>query len=467
MSNQRIKIPRSPDRTIINLFKTLNECHDAQPFNIITLGSVTTTGIDHLNAKNNEVLQLITEQNSYLIDQCSTSIKCLSISYHRGGNYTPDKKSPIFDEITINETSGQPKPPPKAIIEIITTINKQLIPFESDITIPNSKLEAEKQLLAIHQATLEKLEHLNEDLIRKSSEFRTNLEKKYEEKSEALNNETAKKERLLETEYSQKESALAEKEEKLNQRLSEIDDRDNTHARRQIRDKMLSDVKERISAFGLSETTEKKRLPVLSGIIALTLALATLLYLTTVEIHSANEQNSSHLELARNALSQKNNDTIKETTASISTTDLSKIDIYWLWARFSILSFGLAGTILYYIKWQNKWAEQHANTELQLQQFYIDVNRANWVIESCLEWRKETDSPIPKELISSITSNLFKSQQTESEQVIHPADELASALMGSASKLRLKLGDHEMEFDKPNKISKKAIPSKSDQEEKA
>lgn len=146
-----------------------------------------------------------------------------------------------------------------------------------------------------------------------------------------------------------------------------------------------------------------------------------------------------------------------DTVAKVSATDVDRTHLFWLWGRFTLFSFGLVGTILYYIKWQNRWAEQHIVSEFQLQQFYIDVNRANWVIESCLEWRKETASVIPKELLVSITTGLFVNNQAEPERVIHPADELASALLGTASKLKLKVGDSELDFDKPKKISNKPI----------
>lgn len=107
---------------------------------------------------------------------------------------------------------------------------------------------------------------------------------------------------------------------------------------------------------------------------------------------------------------------------------------------------------MYYIRWQNRWAEQHASSEFQLQQFHIDVNRANWVIESCLEWRKDTESVIPTVLLESITRNLFDNKTDDIEKAIHPSDELASALLGSASKLKMKIGENELEFDKPGKI---------------
>jgi hypothetical protein len=38
--------------------------------------------------------------------------------------------------------------------------------------------------------------------------------------------------------------------------------------------------------------------------------------------------------------------------------------------------------------------------------------------------------------------------------VLHPADELASALMGSASKLSLDINGNKLDIDKPGKIPK-------------
>jgi hypothetical protein len=131
-----------------------------------------------------------------------------------------------------------------------------------------------------------------------------------------------------------------------------------------------------------------------------------------------------------------------------------KTDLYFVWARISVLTVGLLFSILYYIKWENRWADQHATAEFQLQQFYVDVNRANWVVESGLEWHKETGATIPDTIMQSITANLFKFHD-QAPQPLHPADELASALLGSASKLRLKSGDSELEFDKPGKIKDK------------
>jgi hypothetical protein len=180
------------------------------------------------------------------------------------------------------------------------------------------------------------------------------------------------------------------------------------------------------------------------------------MWFTGYEINSAEKNYTASFGTAK--VSRQNETAVSVTSNSTAGLDyIDRAKIYWLWARFALFSFVLLGTVLYYVKRQNKWAEYHSASEFQLQQFYIDVNRANWVIESCLEWRKETDSEIPEELLASMTRNLFSSEQGEGEQVIHPADELASALMGSASKLRLKLNGNELEFNKPSKIANDPI----------
>jgi len=87
--------------------------------------------------------------------------------------------------------------------------------------------------------------------------------------------------------------------------------------------------------------------------------------------------------------------------------------------------------------------------------FIFDINRANWLIESCLEWKKETSSEIPDLLLDSITKGLFDNGSTSSRDKVRPADELASALFGSASKIKLKAGDNEIEVG-PKKLERQS-----------
>jgi hypothetical protein len=422
MSEQRVKIPRATDRLVVDAFKEVGALYGISLAHISALG-FSNLGKVNISEEPGGDLASLLDLKSTLIDSISMQLTGMGIAYHRGGKYPVEQKSPVYDEIVLTQNQ-QGELPNAEKLKIVALLNKKLKAFEPGRIAGKGVSEEQNQLAAIHESTLERLEQLNEDLIRQSSEFRKNLELKFTEKQSKLEEGNNQQRLLLEEEFKSKTANLFEKEKQLQDKLDSIDDRDNTHVRREIRDKMLEDVKNRINNFGVSATTEKKRRPVYYGMLLLISILAILLVYSGYEAKFA---------------------------------QIDSISIYWLWGRFTLYSLGLVGTVLYYIKWENKWAEQHSNSEFQLQQFYIDVNRANWIIESCLEWRKETDSTLPKTLIESISRNLFDKDNNESEKVIHPADQLASALLGSASKAKLRIGDNELEFDKPKKILNKPL----------
>lgn len=458
---QRIKIPRASDRTVEQFFHKLAGELGATTAHVSALGFVSLSQVPLTEAPSGEWAGLL-EHNSYLIDQMSTTVAGLNLRYLRGGQSQTGEKSAIFDEIFLDQNNNVPATS-SAKLDVVALINSELRPFEPDRFITGSAPEEQSQLLALHNSTLERLERLNEDLIRQSSEFRRNLEQQFDLRAKEGEEALRAKAATLEEAYRARAEDLDAQQSALDEKLKVIDDRDNTHARREIRDRMLEDVRERVSAFGVSEATERKRRPVLYGIYALVVTFACLLGWTTYEIASLDRQYSLAFQ-AVGKIASWGADAAKaagvspEVMAKISTGDVERTHLYWLWLRFTVFSLGLVGTLLYYVKWQNRWAEQHSETEFQLRQFQIDVSRANWVIESCLEWRKETESAIPPELLGSITRNLFVSANAQPEQVMHPADELASALMGTASKVKLKVGDSEIDFDKPAKIAKATRP---------
>ncbi|WP_348719983.1 hypothetical protein [uncultured Alcanivorax sp.] len=111
-----------------------------------------------------------------------------------------------------------------------------------------------------------------------------------------------------------------------------------------------------------------------------------------------------------------------------------------------LLSGAFGASVIFYVRWMNAWFSQHASTEFQLRQFQLDIERASWVVETALEWKDAKGSTIPAELLGPISNNLFGAESTDSS-VVTPADELASALLGTASKVRLNVAGSELELD--------------------
>jgi TRAP-type C4-dicarboxylate transport system permease small subunit len=324
----------------------------------------------------------------------------------------------------------------------------------------NPNLQTTRQLLAVQESTFARLQRQLEELFKQTITVRQELDDIVKKKSEQLEADYAAKREQAQLEAERQQAKLLEREEALESRAKELDDSDNTFARRKIRDGMLNDVTERVRNFEVSPVTSQARGPVAGGMRALIGIFVLLLIWTgyeivvsrlTQEAVVAATSRLSHIPTAAAPTSSVAKAATEElTTAMLHDSSTERIAI---WIRFSLLTVGLVGAVLYYIRWQSRWAEQYASTESSLKQFHLDVNRANWVVETCLEWRKETDSLIPAALIESLTRGLFTKDQT-TPQVVHPADELASALVGSASKISLAVGDSKIEYDKPGKIPK-------------
>jgi hypothetical protein len=119
-----------------------------------------------------------------------------------------------------------------------------------------------------------------------------------------------------------------------------------------------------------------------------------------------------------------------------------------------VLAAIFVGAVLYYVRWMNRWFEEHSSAEFLLKQFQLDVDRASRVVETALEWRRDQKAEIPSPLLDGITRNLFI--QREAPEKSSGVDDLASALVGNASQVKVKLGDSEVSLDRKglNKLAK-------------
>jgi hypothetical protein len=195
-SVERIKIPRLPDRAIVDCFKLLSEKYNVPTISIVALGFSQLGNID-LNGEENDDFLALLEHDSTLINTCSIRIAGLSISYCRGGQYPPEQQSPIFDEVILNWNPQQGDLSNTDKLDIVSLINKELKAYEPGRFIETGLSEEQNQLLSIHQSTLDRLERLHEDLIKQSSDFRENLEQRFETKTTELEEETKTKQEKL------------------------------------------------------------------------------------------------------------------------------------------------------------------------------------------------------------------------------------------------------------------------------
>ncbi|ELQ08634.1 hypothetical protein A988_21252 [Pseudomonas syringae BRIP39023] len=421
MQSQVIHIPRVTDKTILSFFGKVCELTGVDTVTISTIG-FGTLGTEDLSNPSDELKQLLSK-NSALIYSVGITIEGLFINYSRNGE-DGSPNNAIFSKITLSHdpNSYQRKQLPDIglILEVVELINKKLKAFSPSIELGNHAAQA--KLETLHNSTLERLELLNEELISKTHEYRSALDQEFSEQRSRLDAEHSSKATMLEEIHAQKIAEIADERDSLQKQKQELDDKSNTHARREIRRDILREIKARQSVFTLTEGTNKLRKPIAAGMSLLILFFVTMTISSTWELYRQFQAlDPQHLIIT----------TVKQIA----------------------FSAGTVGSILFAIRWMNRWFELHMHSEFSLKQFELDMERASWLVETNLEWKEVKGSGMPTELLKPLSKNLFDTQQESVENLVHPADQLASALVGSASAIRLQTGDSMLEID-PKKLAK-------------
>ena len=79
-------------------------------------------------------------------------------------------------------------------------------------------------------------------------------------------------------------------------------------------------------------------------------------------------------------------------------------------------------TVIYFLKWNDKWATVHADAEFRNMRFSADILRASWVAELIFEWEKEKEGNFRPTLIEHFTRNLF--QDDNMKLTDHPTEQI-------------------------------------------
>jgi hypothetical protein len=271
---------------------------------------------------------------------------------------------------------------------------------------------------AIYRSTVLKLETSFAQQIEKITNWTVEQTTALEQAKLRLADETVAERESLRKEHESKLEGLRREADSLETRRKDLDDRDYMHARRGIRNDLRELIKIREQKFSLTSNTRRLRLPVHAVLILL---LAGLLVVNGVYLKQI---------------------------ANLDITSSSIEVLLWAFGKQSIAAVAFIAILLFYVRWMNRWFEQHAAAEFLLKQFELDIDRASWVVETAMEWRRDQKSEIPGTLLEGITRNLFADSGGASAEKHTAADDLASALVGNASQVKLKLGDNEVSFDR-------------------
>lgn len=410
-----ISVPRQTDRNIVDRFLGIAESQQITSIKINT-GAGGQFELSTSDSFPEQVAALL-DENLSVIESASIPVPGFTIRFHRGGRgKSVQERSPYYDDISFSYSQQNCKISEADRLYLITRIAKELQPVDPNRVVGGLS-EEQQQLLAVHSSTLGRLEGLNEKLIKDSEEFRHRLEEKYQERADELETKHHERADQLEEEYGQKAKELEEREEEVRRKLKEIDDRQNTHVRRELRKSILEEIRDRSQDMRLTQSTSRLRLPVHFVCIVLMGLLGGGAIFYAVEL-----------------------------SAIVRAEEVGGNALFAVLAKQLFVSVAFGATSVFYLRWLNSWFSKHADNEFRLRQLQLDVERASWVVETAFEWKDAKGMSIPHELLEPISKGLFHSDDNGSEE-LHPADQLASALLGTASSVRLRVGDSEVTLD--------------------
>jgi hypothetical protein len=428
MSDYFASIPRLDDRTALALFRAIAGVQ--KPNNCtVTIAGLRAFNLLSPSAEQVELLKSVDSATSYLISRIDESFVGLTVSYIRGGESTGSKRpSTLLDEIKVSgQDNAQNAIPELTKLKILEVVNSRYnLAVAGGLLPPHERSESD-ELDTLYRSTVLKLESSFAEQIDKITSWTVEQADLLKEEKLRLAQETQADRAALQSDFQKRQDELLRTADELDQKRRDLDDRDYMHARRAIRGDLQRLISAREASFSLSSGTKRLRLPIHGAFIILIGCLLGLNVAYFIKLAPVDWTNWSYALL-------------------------------WALAKQAALAAALVGSIAFYVRWMNRWFEEHANAEFLLKQFQLDIDRASWVVETALEWQRSQQAELPAPLLDGITRNLFM-RPSSLDASVSAADELASALVGSAAGLKLKVGDNELSFTRKGlrKLAKEEI----------
>lgn len=423
MSSSQVGIKRVCDSSLLRIF--VNTLSDTESFKFgPQAGIALTIGGTGFQIKNTEGTD--TETTCHLVEG-QIEHPFLKSLFEDSSSNNKIQKITLTDRSIHQYFSIVYERSSQSFIDTLTTSNQQtnlesLIIYShvseqlSSYAITDYVSDGAFEMASVHNDVLTRLEGLSINLIKKQSEtakqFETEKKEFIDEQLEDFKNRTT----ILEREHKEKLESLdleyKEKSKQLDIRQKEIEDADNTTARRKTTTNILGSVEAKAKRFNFSNTVTSRS--ILAYVFAVLLAALGLwnTYDATVELKMQIEfiEKATLPDLGSDTAENNDIETLK--TSAINSkvieqaTSSRESYLMFLYIKIFLSSALLVSSLVYLVRWFNAWADKLAQQELDNQIFVRDLNRAHLAVEMSLEWNEKKDGPVPDKLLDAMTSNL-------------------------------------------------------------
>ncbi|MQX34421.1 hypothetical protein [Sinorhizobium meliloti] len=414
-------VSKRTDGDLLKFFLTAAKIMEADSISVHVAGEVAAWRIE---------IDAFDKQYEWLIKSELTSIVIISTGVTRARIYIdrrPEQNKDdqfdraLFDALVFTVDASPTGNAPQLTSAQAMQINELIDEvFGRDINLSSAAFKDPKTLQSVlrsHQSMIERLQRMTLEVGEQTTRARGDLEAEYVELKKHLEDQVAAERLEAQKAIDSERATLAQRADEVAARARALDDRNNTHVRRELHEKLKARLADRFKKLDLTPETKKARWPIHLGVAASAALLAYLVYSLTSEALVVTSREDS---------------TVAERILVV--------------AKSATASLGFLGIISWYLRWMNRWFERLAENEFQLKQFELDITRAQWVVETAFEWKISQQSPIPDPLLENISRNLFISSEKDVNADMHPADYLASALIGKASNVKLAVPGAEIEL---------------------
>lgn len=347
-------------------------------------------------------------QKLLAVDQDACQTIGFNLSSYIGINLARDDSS-LFDVVTVSNNGGQNNPASDFQGAMLTITAKRVFgAYNTAQSLAEFFPDQAKVFQEAREASVNRLEELNLSMVEHTEEYRAAQDRRVEEVRQRLEAEATSRRAEQDEEHKEKLEALQKREADLEERIKAIDTQESRIARRGLRKELQAELQQRAERFELTKGTRRLRIPVIVVVSLMGLYLGVM---AGVYFNEGIKLLTDHNGV---------------TAAQIIAFSVKQF----------VVTAGFIGVCSYFIRWTNQWFDQHAREEFRLKRFGLDVDWANWVVETAMEWKKENEHQIPTELLVRLTGNLFADERARTDEA-SPADQLASALLGASASASL------------------------------
>jgi len=379
---------------------------------------IVEVGLSEFSSVLNEDNYFITEMNwqsgsnSHKIRYLRA--KVVGINQHNNAEVWINSDNPFIDGIEI--TSSAENAP--AVLRTVHSFISMAPPIAGSAEAGSALDQSQAILNRVSAAIVTLVEHTAERQ-QQLDQTRTSLARDAETSIQSIRGEADEKIKGIEANYEVKRQELTARE-------AELDDRANTHVRREFAKQMaaLSDTQLKDNLLTKSRT---------SFLLPLVISIAPILILIYVLSGELGFIGAFADSIGKIAVDSK-------LTADQKALLIGNVNYQILYAQIRIVlqSLGIAGLVWFALRMASSRYSLVSGWERDLHRFRLDTERAGFLVEGDLEARKVNQEGLPDVLLESFSRNLFSSSDsTHGPTSSEGLGGALNALLGQAAKVRV------------------------------